>query len=1314
MEGNLGRATRTTVLTAMFLAVIMLGVPSFVIDGNEGVITAVDDAAAVGPGDRVLRVGWPNLQSDIQTLNPLTYTMGAEYVVIWPCYSFVLTRDVDNNLIGDLATSWEASPDGLTWTIEIVQTASWYDKSEPTQQPLTVDDIIFTYNLIQNTDDNYLQYFFPEIPGTGGRLIESMTAITDYKMEVKLRAQYAPFVSALTTIPILPEYIWFDKAWDWKNYDATYPPIVGSGPWYYGLDAEPDAGVVDMYENPTWFGTIEYGWDLHVDHMILRSETEDSNYANYLAGTNDVCTWPTSSQFLSGGLPGTKWTSSQGFVFEFNMNQLSEEDRDLFNVGTPADVNSQILLDPVVKLAMQMSIDKQAIIDSALDGLGKPADTLMPEVSPWRYDYGGPDAPEGEEEIPYDTYGARMLLYANGWKYRLDGTEILSSATDYLTYYPLSKLVGGVVTDTLRFRFITPDTDSFFTEASMLIYQMMDDAGIDLETLYSDEPSGVMNSLWYAADYDTWYWDWWFTPNSEPSVDVLQCLASEAIGSWSDVYWVNYTYDALYYESLTCMDEATRHDLVNELQRMAYLYSGCWPVAWMDMLYAAQTIGPENWQNWGNWSQKFPLTIDSGYPWLFTQIYPGDNPAPQITGWQDPYETTTTTPADMTATVADSGGGTLEYRWNFGDGTKSDWSTSPSVSHLYPVDGYYEAWMMVREVGTADGFMTSKKTTVKVIDITNSAPYGLSFTFSPSDPDSGTMVYLNGTASDANPGDTLIYTWDFGDGHTGAGQNTVYQFSEETASAYDVTMYVDDGHLGSEPRPAATTRLVPVTANSPPTVVAQDEPTVEWKTSWEFRAVASDLNPRDTLRFTWDWDDGSPMSVTSTGVAYHTYTQKLTYTLTVWCDDLTGLDGHNVSDTASVIVTGAGNRVPVITDFHVSDDTPEVGQTVTFYGTATDADLGDLLTFTWDFGDGVTDTSTQLVQNETLTIDHIYTSAGAVLAYLSVSDGQATSLPADPLFIDVQATNEIPVVSPLPTDVIATVGVAETFTASATDGDGDPLTYTWDFQDGSPVQVGNPVDHVFADSSGTMGQPFTVYVDDGTGLLGHNVSESGLVFVNWVPWIEVPLVDLTVTGGVSDDYSVVASDNDTADTLTVTWDFGDGTVMVGPTVSYAYAEVVAPTMYTLTVHVEDDFDDPAVSHNVSSSATVTVNPPAGDTEPPVANAGIDLDVLAGDLVTFDGSGSSDNVLVTNYTWTFTWNSVPMVMYGVSPSFTFDTPFVDVTVTLTVSDAAGNTDTDEMIVHVGDWIPEFSALMMPVIGTVAMLGALVYIRRRKEL
>lgn len=51
------------------------------------------------------------------------------------------------------------------------------------------------------------------------------------------------------------------------------------------------------------------------------------------------------------------------------------------------------------------------------------------------------------------------------------------------------------------------------------------------------------------------------------------------------------------------------------------------------------------------------------------------------------------------------------------------------------------------------------------------------------------------------------------------------------------------------------------------------------------------------------------------------------------------------------------------------------------------------------------------------------------------------------------------------------------------------------------------------------------------------------------------------------------------------------------------------------------------------AAIVGVAPPA-DTTPPLANAGPDQTVDEDTPVTFDGSGSTDDVGIVNYTWTF--------------------------------------------------------------------------------
>lgn len=89
-----------------------------------------------------------------------------------------------------------------------------------------------------------------------------------------------------------------------------------------------------------------------------------------------------------------------------------------------------------------------------------------------------------------------------------------------------------------------------------------------------------------------------------------------------------------------------------------------------------------------------------------------------------------------------------------------------------------------------------------------------------------------------------------------------------------------------------------------------------------------------------------------------------------------------------------------------------------------------------------------------------------------------------------------------------------------------------------------------------------------------------------------------------------------------------------------------------------------------------------DATKPVANAGSDQTVDEDTLVTFDASGSSDNVGVMSYTWTFTDAGTLQTLDGMNPTYTFQTPGI-YTVTLNVTDAAGNHATDTVTITVLD-------------------------------
>lgn len=83
---------------------------------------------------------------------------------------------------------------------------------------------------------------------------------------------------------------------------------------------------------------------------------------------------------------------------------------------------------------------------------------------------------------------------------------------------------------------------------------------------------------------------------------------------------------------------------------------------------------------------------------------------------------------------------------------------------------------------------------------------------------------------------------------------------------------------------------------------------------------------------------------------------------------------------------------------------------------------------------------------------------------------------------------------------------------------------------------------------------------------------------------------------------------------------------------------------------------------------------------PVADAGPNQTVVTGTTVRFDGSGSSDDIGVVNYTWTFIYDDEQQTLYGASSEFQFYTVGTYV-VELNVSDSSGNHDIDQVTITV---------------------------------
>jgi PKD repeat protein len=98
-----------------------------------------------------------------------------------------------------------------------------------------------------------------------------------------------------------------------------------------------------------------------------------------------------------------------------------------------------------------------------------------------------------------------------------------------------------------------------------------------------------------------------------------------------------------------------------------------------------------------------------------------------------------------------------------------------------------------------------------------------------------------------------------------------------------------------------------------------------------------------------------------------------------------------------------------------------------------------------------------------------------------------------------------------------------------------------------------------------------------------------------------------------------------------------------------------------------------------------------DDTPPVADAGSDVVVGQGTLVGFDGTGSSDDHVVSEWNWSFEGPDGPVFLAGPEPSFQFD-QVGTYEVTLRVGDPSGNWGVDVVSVVVLDTTPPVPELV----------------------
>jgi PKD repeat protein len=325
----------------------------------------------------------------------------------------------------------------------------------------------------------------------------------------------------------------------------------------------------------------------------------------------------------------------------------------------------------------------------------------------------------------------------------------------------------------------------------------------------------------------------------------------------------------------------------------------------------------------------------------------------------------------------------------------------------------------------------------------------------------------------------------------------------------------------------------------------------------------------------YSWDFGTGDTAQGSASRPYVFTEAGTYDVTVEAS----VADRRASDTLTVTVREApatpDNRPPAV-ELGASATAGQAPLTVNFSANAVDPDADPLL-YSWNFGDGTT-----VAASGTPNQAHTFTQTGSYAVVVTVDDGEGGLAQAElqiavanPDEIDVPPTdppagpdgNEPPTVELSASTTRGTAPLTVSFSADASDPDGDPLAYSWTFGNGERAE-GNSSQTIVYDEPGE----YTTVVTVSDGLSERRASVRVQVdppaeppVANTPPSVSVSATPLTGSVPLRVTLEAEASDAD-GDDLSYLWDFGDGTISGDNPAVHVYGEAGT---YTAAVTVSD-------------------------------------------------------------------------------------------------------------------------------------------------
>lgn len=286
--------------------------------------------------------------------------------------STLFKRDSDMNLTNDLATGYEVSSDGKTWTVNIRNDVKFHDNTN-----LTAKDVAFTYNAAKESGENV----------DLSNLINA-TAINATVVQFTLNQTDSSFIAKLCTLGIVPEATY---------NNATYgEKPIGSGPYKFVQWDKGQQLILELNEN-------YYREKPYFKKITILYLKDDTAFASAKRGEVDIAEVPLSYSKESVD----------------NMRMITLDSVDARGISLPfvpdtgnktedgVPIGNNVTSHESIRKALNYGINRQEIIDGPLNGNGNKSFDGIGSQLPWN----NPDA----EIQDGDIEKAKRILKADGW-----------------------------------------------------------------------------------------------------------------------------------------------------------------------------------------------------------------------------------------------------------------------------------------------------------------------------------------------------------------------------------------------------------------------------------------------------------------------------------------------------------------------------------------------------------------------------------------------------------------------------------------------------------------------------------------------------------------------------------------------------------------------------------------------------------------------------------------------------------------------------------------------------------------------------------